>query len=76
MANTKLLEREIHNLAEAEGAANRPSISRSAGKTLHRELDAVIAAATAAVSAQRDASSCAACCPAPARSARLRPRLR
>jgi len=52
MANTKLLEREIHNLAEAK--ARRMTIYLAvAGKSSTESIDAVIAAATSAVSAQK-----------------------
>src|SRR5689334_7913480 len=52
MANTKLLEREIHNLAEAK--ARRVTIYLAIGGQASVEsIDAVTAAATAAVEAQK-----------------------
>jgi small-conductance mechanosensitive channel len=52
MANTKLLEREIHNLAQAK--ARRMTIYLAiGGKASTSSIDAVIAAAAAAVSTQK-----------------------
>ncbi len=52
MANTKLLEREIHNMAQAK--ARRITLYMAVGgETSARAIDAVFAAAEAAVSAQK-----------------------
>ena len=52
MANTKLLEREIHNMAAAK--ARRVTLYLAVGgETSGKAIDAVIAAAEAAVTAQK-----------------------
>ena len=53
MANTKLLEREIHNLAAGQGAADHLVSGRRAATPRARSIDAVAAAAAAAVEARK-----------------------